>query len=104
MGRKPLAFCAWLFDLLGMRPGDELEDLFPGTGIVSKAWASLGADADAGLSVEYSNDGYLSSAARVGVSLGAAQAAPGDVSSRYQDDGQASPTPRGGEHQAVGHG
>lgn len=37
-GRKPLAFCAWLFDLLGMVPGDELEDLFPGTGVVSRAW------------------------------------------------------------------
>ena len=24
MGRKPIAFAAWLFDLLGMQPGDEL--------------------------------------------------------------------------------
>jgi hypothetical protein len=40
-GRKPLAFCAWLFDLLGMLPGDELVDLFPGTGIVSRAWREL---------------------------------------------------------------
>lgn len=40
-GRKPLAFCAWLFSLLGMRPGDELDDLFPGTGIVSQAWREL---------------------------------------------------------------
>lgn len=40
-GRKPIAFCAWLFDLLGMLPGDELVDLFPGTGIVARAWASL---------------------------------------------------------------
>lgn len=39
MGRKPLAFCAWLFDCLGMAPGDELVDLFPGTGIVARAWA-----------------------------------------------------------------
>lgn len=30
-GRKPLAFCAWLFACLGLRPGDELEDLFPGS-------------------------------------------------------------------------
>jgi hypothetical protein len=37
-GRKPIAFCAFLFDALGMLPGDELVDLFPGTGIVSKAW------------------------------------------------------------------
>jgi hypothetical protein len=40
-GRKPLAFCAWLFDLLGMEPGDELLDLFPGTGVVTRAWREL---------------------------------------------------------------
>ena len=37
-GAKPEAFCFWLFDLLGMRPGDTLEDLFPGSGAVSAAW------------------------------------------------------------------
>lgn len=42
MGRKPLTFCTWLFDCLGMLPGDELEDWFPGTGIVSRAWAEVG--------------------------------------------------------------
>jgi hypothetical protein len=41
MGRKPLAFCAWLFDLLGMLPGDEFMDVFPGTGIVGRAWREL---------------------------------------------------------------
>jgi hypothetical protein len=41
-GRKPIAFCAWLFDCLGMQLGDELVDLFPGTGIVS-AWSELSA-------------------------------------------------------------
>ena len=41
-GRKPLAFCAFLFRALGLRPGDELVDLYPGTGIVSRAWAELG--------------------------------------------------------------
>lgn len=41
MGRKPLAFCAWLFDCLGMIAGDQLVDLFPGTGAVSRAWAEL---------------------------------------------------------------
>lgn len=40
-GRKPLAFCAWLFEILGMMPGDHFEDLFPGTGIVGRAWAEL---------------------------------------------------------------
>jgi hypothetical protein len=42
-GRKPLAFCAWLFECLGMQPGDELVDLFPGTGIVGRAWGELSA-------------------------------------------------------------
>lgn len=42
-GRKPLAFCAFLFDALGMQRGDELVDLFPGTGVVTHAWASLNA-------------------------------------------------------------
>jgi len=40
-GRKPIAFCAWLFSLLGMQAGDELVDLFPGTGIVGRSWAEL---------------------------------------------------------------
>jgi len=38
IGRKPLAFCAWLFDLLGALPGDEFADLYPGTGVVGHAW------------------------------------------------------------------
>jgi hypothetical protein len=31
-------FCFWLFDLMGMKPGDDLVDLFPGTGGVMRAW------------------------------------------------------------------
>lgn len=41
IGRKPSAFCAFLFAALGMRPCDVLDDLFPGTGIVSNSWAHL---------------------------------------------------------------
>jgi len=37
-GVKPDAFCFWLFDLMGMRPGDDLVDLFPGSKAVTKAW------------------------------------------------------------------
>src|SRR5262245_33600819 len=37
-GAKPEAFCWWLFELLGLSSGDELIDLFPGTGIVGKVW------------------------------------------------------------------
>lgn len=38
-GAKPEAFAGWIFDLLGAEPGDEFDDLFPGTGVVSRAWA-----------------------------------------------------------------
>jgi hypothetical protein len=34
---KPEAFCMWLFDLLNMRPEDEFDDLFPGSGAVGDA-------------------------------------------------------------------
>jgi hypothetical protein len=38
VGVKPEKFCFWMFDLLGLRPGDELIDLYPGTGAVTRAW------------------------------------------------------------------
>lgn len=44
VGAKPESFCRWVFDLLGAQPGDELADLFPGTGIVSRVWADCLAD------------------------------------------------------------
>ena len=37
-GAKPDEFCYWIFELLNMKPGDELADLFPGTGRVARAW------------------------------------------------------------------
>jgi hypothetical protein len=37
-GAKPQEFCFWLFELLGMKADDELDDLFPGTGIVTECW------------------------------------------------------------------
>lgn len=37
-GAKPEAVCHWAFELLGARPEDELHDLFPGTGAVTRAW------------------------------------------------------------------
>ena len=33
-GAKPRAFCDWVLDLLGWQPGDELDDLYPGTGVM----------------------------------------------------------------------
>lgn len=48
MGAKPPTFVVWMLRLLGAIPGlDELVDLYPGTGIVGRVWASLSADADA---------------------------------------------------------
>ncbi len=41
IGAKPAAVCRWIFDLLGAGPGDSLDDLFPGSGAVSRAWASF---------------------------------------------------------------
>lgn len=37
-GRKPIAFAAFLFEMLGALPCDTLADLYPGTGIIGNAW------------------------------------------------------------------
>lgn len=37
-GQKPPEFAWWLFEVLGMQNEDDLADLFPGTGAVSRAW------------------------------------------------------------------
>lgn len=39
-GAKPEAFCWWVFDLLGLREGDEFFDLFPGSAAVTRAWGT----------------------------------------------------------------
>jgi hypothetical protein len=41
IGAKPAAFCRWMFDLLGAAPGDHLDDLFPGSGVVHRAWCAF---------------------------------------------------------------
>lgn len=38
IGAKPAPFIRWIFDLLGALPGDELVDVFPGSGGVDRAW------------------------------------------------------------------
>ena len=40
IGAKPAAVCRWIFDLLGAASGDTLDDLFPGSGAVTRAWAA----------------------------------------------------------------
>lgn len=43
-GAKPRDFCRWCFDLMGAKRGDTLDDLFPGSGAVSAAWAEWNGD------------------------------------------------------------
>jgi hypothetical protein len=40
IGAKPPAVCRWIFELLGAGPQDTLDDLFPGSGAVTRAWAA----------------------------------------------------------------
>lgn len=44
-GAKPPSFCRWVFDLLGARAGDTMDDIFPGTGIVGREWDAFTRDA-----------------------------------------------------------
>ena len=41
VGAKPEAFARWLLTLLGWQPGDELIDMFPGTGVVGRTATEL---------------------------------------------------------------
>ena len=38
-GAKPARFCRWVLDLMGYVDGDDVTDLFPGTGIMSQVVA-----------------------------------------------------------------
>jgi len=42
-GAKPERFCRWVLDLLGWMPGDEVDDLFPGTGVFGRVRAAADA-------------------------------------------------------------
>ena len=42
-GAKPLKVCEWIISLLGALPGDQFDDLFPGTGIFSTTWRNMAA-------------------------------------------------------------
>lgn len=43
-GAKPARFTHWVLDVLGFLPGDELHDLFPGSGAVAAALAGYVGD------------------------------------------------------------
>jgi hypothetical protein len=38
-GAKPAKVCAWILDLLNVQPGDTVDDLYPGTGIMGEVAA-----------------------------------------------------------------
>ncbi|HEX2679540.1 MAG TPA: hypothetical protein VHM19_22980 [Polyangiales bacterium] len=65
VGRKPLAFVAWLFQQLGLLPSDELDDLYPGTGIVGRAWREANRAALSDASSPGLNDGSARAASDV---------------------------------------
>jgi hypothetical protein len=35
-GVKPEPVCEWILDFLNWQPGDEVDDLFPGTGVMGR--------------------------------------------------------------------
>lgn len=39
IGMKPPEFAVWMFSLLGAESGDQLDDLYPGSGAIGRAWA-----------------------------------------------------------------
>ena len=51
IGEKPEAFCHWVFALAGLTRDDLLDDLFPGSGAITRAWATYHPGATVG-------DGY----------------------------------------------
>ncbi len=38
VGMKPAKFAEWVFRMLGAEQGDRLDDLFPGSGAIGRAW------------------------------------------------------------------
>ncbi len=47
VGMKPPSVSAWIFRQLGARAGDTLDDLYPGSGAVGRAWTLYTSDANA---------------------------------------------------------
>ena len=81
VGAKPAAFCAWLFQLLGMMPGDDLVDLFPGSGGIGRSWeAYCSAARDASLLDPATPAGATGRAHQVDASCGSARRELVDVS------------------------
>lgn len=45
-GAKPEAFCEWVLDLLNVQEGDELIDVYPGTGVMGRVAATVTKEAE----------------------------------------------------------
>lgn len=43
VGAKPEKFCHWLLGVLNVKPGDIIDDLYPGTGVLSRVLAERNA-------------------------------------------------------------
>ncbi len=41
VGAKPETVCRWILDLLNVQPGDVVDDIFPGTGIMTRVAAEV---------------------------------------------------------------
>lgn len=41
VGAKPEKVCRWILDLLNVQPGDEVVDLYPGTGVMGRVAAEV---------------------------------------------------------------
>lgn len=50
-GAKPEVVCHWAFEMVGAEPEDELVDLYPGSGAVSRAWNTWRAQCELQLEV-----------------------------------------------------
>lgn len=94
IGAKPAEFSWWLFELLGLLPGDQLDDLFPGSGGIARAWDLYASPGD--------GDDVSGLQAVDGSPLDRADASPVDAGDRSSPDpadvsrrAAADPSPRG---------
>lgn len=55
-GAKPEKVCRWVLDLLNVQPGDEVDDLFPGTGVMGRTIDTLNGELPFGEQTE--GDGH----------------------------------------------
>jgi len=96
-GRKPIAYCAFVFKLLGASPGDDVDDLFPGTGIVGRTFEEFRRASprtrQLWLSFEYSFDSASPVPGQDGLSSGAGGVAVADGRRRRPDQLSTGETP-----------